>query len=30
VHFWKNRELTPSEVSDIYTLENAGTSILWV
>jgi hypothetical protein len=28
VHFWKNRELTPSEVSDIYTLENAGTSIL--
>jgi hypothetical protein len=28
VHIWKNRELTQLEVTDIYTLENAGTSIL--
>jgi surface protein len=28
VHVWKNRELTASEVTDIYNTENAGNSIL--
>jgi surface protein len=27
-HIWKNRELTPAEVTDIYNTENAGNSIL--